>query len=146
GVVYGVAVAFFVVAAALVLRLRYAHLPPAREPVTLRTVLAGVDFIWKRKPVLGAVALDLFAVLLGGAVALLPIYAKDILHTGPWGLGLLRGAPAVGALVTSILLTRRPVERHVGSALLMAVALFGVCMVVFGVSRSFVVSLLALGL
>ena len=144
GVVYGVAVAFFVVAAALVLRLRYAHLPPAREPVTLRTVLAGVDFIWKRKPVLGAVSLDLFAVLLGGAVALLPIYAKDILHTGPWGLGLLRGAPAVGALAMSILLTRRPVERHVGRTLLLAVGLFGVCMVVFGISRSFPVSLIAL--
>ncbi|MDM0068204.1 MFS transporter [Variovorax sp. J31P207] len=144
GVVYGVAVAFFVVAAALVLRLRYAHLPPAREPVTLRTVLAGVDFIWKRKPVLGAVSLDLFAVLLGGAVALLPIYAKDILHTGPWGLGLLRGAPAVGALAMSILLTRRPVERHVGRTLLLAVGLFGVCMVVFGISRSFTVSLVAL--
>jgi len=144
GVVYGVALAFFVLAAALVLRLRYAHLPPAREPVTLRTVLAGVDFIWQRKPVLGAVSLDLFAVLLGGAVALLPIYAKDILHTGPWGLGLLRGAPAVGALAMSILLTRRPVERHVGRTLLLAVGLFGVCMVVFGISRSFPVSLIAL--
>lgn len=144
GVVYGAALAFFVVAAALVLRLRYSHLPPAREPVTLRTVLAGVDFIWKRKPVLGAVSLDLFAVLLGGAVALLPIYAKDILHTGPWGLGLLRGAPAVGALGTSILLTRRPVERHVGRTLLLAVGLFGICMVVFGLSRSFIVSLIAL--
>ncbi|MDM0030785.1 MFS transporter [Variovorax sp. J22P271] len=143
-VVYGVALAFFALAAALVLRLRYAHLPPAREPVTLRTVLAGVDFIWKRKPVLGAVSLDLFAVLLGGAVALLPIYAKDILHTGPWGLGLLRGAPAVGALATSILLTRRPVERQVGRTLLLAVGLFGVCMVVFGISRSFTVSLIAL--
>jgi hypothetical protein len=83
-------------------------------------------------------------VLLGGAVALLPIYARDILHTGPWGLGLLRGAPAVGALATSIVLTRRPVERHVGRTLLLAVGLFGVCMVVFGVSRSFVVSLIAL--
>jgi MFS family permease len=143
-VVYGVALALFVLAAALVLRLRYAHVPPAREPVTLRTVLAGVDFIWQRKPVLGAVSLDLFAVLLGGAVALLPIYAKDILHTGPWGLGLLRGAPAVGALAMSILLTRRPVERHVGRTLLLAVGLFGVCMVVFGISRSFPVSLVAL--
>jgi len=107
-------------------------------------VFAGVDFIWKRKPVLGAVSLDLFAVLLGGAVALLPIYAKDILHTGPWGLGLLRGAPAVGALVMSIALTRRPVERHVGRTLLMAIALFGMCMVVFGISKSFIVSLIAL--
>jgi hypothetical protein len=107
-------------------------------------LFAGVDFIWRRKPVLGAVSLDLFAVLLGGAVALLPIYAKDILHTGPWGLGLLRGAPAVGALVTSIALTRRPIERHVGRTLLGAVAVFGLCMVVFGLSTSFLLSLFAL--
>jgi MFS family permease len=143
-VVYGASVVFFAVACALVLRLRYAYTPAVREPVTLGTVFAGVDFIWKRKPVLGAVSLDLFAVLLGGAVALLPIYAKDILHTGPWGLGLLRGAPAVGALVMSIVLTRRPVERHIGRTLLLAIALFGVCMVVFGLSKSFVVSLIAL--
>ncbi|MDM0104156.1 MFS transporter [Variovorax sp. J22R24] len=144
GVVYGAAFVFFVAAAVLVMRLHYVFTPAAREPVTLKTVLAGVDFIWKRKPVLGAVSLDLFAVLLGGAVALLPIYAKDILHTGPWGLGLLRGAPAIGALFMSIMLTRRPIERHVGRALLIAVAMFGVCMVVFGISRSFVVSLIAL--
>ncbi len=144
GVVYGVALALFAAAAALVLRLKYHHAAPPREPVTMKSVLAGVEFIWRRKPVLGAVSLDLFAVLLGGAVALLPIYAKDILHTGPWGLGLLRGAPAVGALATSILLTRRPIERQVGRTLLFAVAMFGVCMVVFGISRSFAVSLVAL--
>lgn len=144
GVVYGAALVFFVAAAALVMRLQYVFTPAPREPVTVRTVLAGVDFIWKRKPVLGAVSLDLFAVLLGGAVALLPIYAKDILHTGPWGLGLLRGAPAIGALFMSIMLTRRPIERHVGRALLIAVAMFGVCMIVFGISRSFIVSLIAL--
>jgi MFS family permease len=144
GVVYGASVLLFAVAAVLAMRLRYVYTPTLREPPTLATVLAGVDFIWKRKPVLGAVSLDLFAVLLGGAVALLPIYAKDILHTGAWGLGLLRGAPAVGALLTSITLTRRPIERRVGRVLLTAVALFGLCMVVFGISRSFVVSLVAL--
>ncbi len=144
GVVYGASVLFFVVASVLVLRLRYAYTQAAREPTTLATVFAGVDFIWKRKPVLGAVSLDLFAVLLGGAVALLPIFAKDILQVGPWGLGLLRSAPAVGALAASIVLTRHPVERHVGRTLLLAVALFGVCMVVFGFSQSFVVSLIAL--
>ena len=95
---------------------------------------------------LGGVSLDLFAVLLGGAVALLPIYAKDILHTGPWGLGLLRSAPAVGALAMSIVLTRRPVERHVGRTLLAAVGIFGVCMIVFGLSRSFTLSLIALAI
>ena len=146
GVVYGACAALSFVGCALVMRLRYVHTPAPREPVTLRSVLAGVEFIWKRKTVLGAVSLDLFAVLLGGAVALLPIYAKDILHTGAWGLGLLRGAPAVGALVMSIWLTRHPIERRVGRALLWAVALFGVCMVVFGISRSFIVSLVALAI
>jgi MFS family permease len=144
GVVYGAGVLFFAVGSLLVMQVRYDHAPPPREPVSLSTVLAGVNFIWHRKPVLGAVSLDLFAVLLGGAVALLPIFAKDILHTGPWGLGLLRSAPAVGALAASILLTRRPIERRVGRALLIAVAAFGVCMIVFGLSHSFVVSLLAL--
>ncbi len=144
GAVYGASVLCFVVGGVLVARLHYSYTPAAHEPVTVATVLAGVDFIWKRKPVLGAVSLDLFAVLLGGAVALLPIYARDILHTGPWGLGLLRGAPAVGALVMSIALTRRPIERNVGRTLLLAIALFGVCMVVFGFSRSFLVSLVAL--
>ncbi|RYZ11711.1 MAG: MFS transporter [Comamonadaceae bacterium] len=144
GVVYALCVALFAVACGLLLRLRYVHAAAPRAPVTLATLFAGVDFIWRRKPVLGAVSLDLFAVLLGGAVALLPIYAKDILHTGPTGLGLLRAAPAVGALVMSIVLTRRPVQRRVGPTLLAAVALFGLCMVVFGLSRSFMVSLLAL--
>lgn len=143
-VVYGAALLLFALAGGLVLFLRYSTVPAPREPVTVRTVLAGVEFIWRRKVVLGAVSLDLFAVLLGGAVALLPIYARDILHTGPWGLGLLRGAPAVGALGTSIVLTRRPVERRVGRVLLLAVGCFGVCMVVFGFSRSFAVSMVAL--
>ena len=144
GVVYGASMLLFVTGGVLVARLRYAHAAPPRAPVTLQTLFAGVDFIWRRKTVLGAVSLDLFAVLLGGAVALLPIYARDILHTGPWGLGLLRGAPAVGALAMSIVLTRRPVERRVGRTLLAAVAAFGVCMVVFGLSKSFLVSLVAL--
>ena len=144
GVVYGASVLLFAVGCVLVLGLRYVQPARVREPVTMATIFAGVDFIWRRKPVLGAVSLDLFAVLLGGAVALLPIYAKDILHTGAWGMGLLRSAPAVGALLTSIVLTRQPIERHVGRTLLIAVALFGLCMVVFGLSQSFLISLIAL--
>ncbi|HYP70151.1 MAG TPA: MFS transporter, partial [Variovorax sp.] len=146
GAVYGASLLLFVVAAVLVVMLRYEQPVRAKEPVTMETLLAGVKFIWHRKTVLGAVSLDLFAVLLGGAVALLPIYAKDILHTGPWGLGLLRSAPAVGALVMSIVLTRRPVERRVGRTLLAAVGIFGVCMIVFGMSRSFTLSLIALAI
>nr|WP_028604193.1 MFS transporter [Ottowia thiooxydans] len=145
-VVYSACVLLFGGACVLVARMRYAHQPRTKEPVTVATLLAGVRFIWQRKPVLGAVSLDLFAVLLGGAVALLPIFAKDILHVGPWGLGLLRGAPAVGALVMSIWLTHRPIERRVGRALLVSVGAFGVCMVVFGLSESFALSLLVLAI
>ena len=145
GTVYGASLLLFALACAAVALLRYVQPVREKEPVTLATLFAGVNFIWRRKPVLGAISLDLFAVLLGGAVALLPIFAKDILHTGPWGLGLLRSAPAVGALAMSILLTRRPPERHVGRTLLVAIGVFGLCMVLFGLSRSFWLSLLVLG-
>jgi MFS family permease len=134
----------FVVGCILVFGVRYDHVPPPREPVTLRTLLAGAEYVWQRKALLGAVSLDLFAVLLGGAVALLPMFAKDILHVGPWGLGLLRAAPAAGALVMSVVLTRWPLRRRVGHIMLSAVALYGVCMVVFGLSTSFVLSLAVL--
>jgi MFS family permease len=118
--VYATCAVLFAIGGVLVGGLRYDHSPAPREPVTMKSLLAGVSFIWQRKPVLGAVSLDLFAVLLGGATALLPMYAKDILHTGPWGLGLLRAAPAVGALLTSVVLTRWPLERRVGRTLLLA--------------------------
>ena len=140
-VVYGTSAALFVLGGTLVLRLRYDHVPLPQEPVSLRTLFAGVAFIWERKVILGAVSLDLFAVLLGGATALLPMYAKDILHVGPWGLGLLRSAPALGALLTSIVLTRWPLERKVGRTLLAAVALYGATTLVFGLSTSFGLSL-----
>jgi MFS family permease len=142
--VYATCAALFGVASVLLLGLRYDHAPPPREPVSWATVLAGVHFIWRHKTVLGAVSLDLFAVLLGGAVALLPMFAKDVLHVGPWGLGLLRAAPAAGALVMSVVLTRWPVERRIGTRLLGAVAVFGLATIVFGLSTSFWLSLAAL--
>ncbi|SDN27869.1 MFS transporter [Polaromonas sp. JS666] len=142
--VYATCAFLFATGCGLIAVLRYDHAPPPREPVTLRTLLAGVEFVWQRKALLGAVSLDLFAVLLGGATALLPMFAKDILHVGPWGLGLLRGAPAAGALLMSALLTRWPLERRVGPTMLSAVAVYGICMVVFGLSTSFVLSLLVL--
>jgi MFS family permease len=115
-----------------------------REPMTLKTVFAGLHFIWTRKLILGAISLDLFAVLLGGAVALLPVYAREILRTGPWGLGLLRTAPGVGAAITAILLAHRPLRGRSGPVLLWAVGGFGVFTIVFGLSHSFVLSLAAL--
>jgi len=115
-----------------------------REPMTFKTVFAGLDFIWRKKLILGAISLDLFAVLLGGAVALLPVYAREILHTGPWGLGLLRTAPGVGAAIMAVALAHRPLRGRAGPTLLWAVAGFGVLTIIFGVSRSLTLSLIAL--
>lgn len=143
-VTYSVCAALFALACTLCLLLRYTHTPPAAEAATLQTLLAGVRHVWHHKVVLGAISLDLFAVLFGGATALLPIFAKDILHVGPWGLGLLRSAPAVGALAMSLLLTRWPVRRRTGHTLLAAVAVFGLCMLVFALSGSLWLSMLAL--
>jgi MFS family permease len=118
--------------------------PERREPPTLRSALTGFDFIRQRPRLLGVISLDLFVVLLGGATALLPIYAKDILDSGPIGLGLLRSAPAVGALVTTVLLSHYPIERRIGPAMFASVAIFGVATVVFGLSTWMPLSLVAL--
>ena len=115
-----------------------------REPITFKTVFAGLHYIGKKKLILGAISLDLFAVLLGGAVALLPVYAREILHTGPWGLGLLRTAPGVGAAIMAVLLAHRPLRGRSGPTLLWSVAGFGIFTIIFGVSRSLTVSLIAL--
>jgi MFS family permease len=142
--VYAVCAALFALAAALVVGVRYDHAPRVGQGTRLEALLAGVRFVRHRPVVLGAISLDLFAVLLGGATALLPIFAKDILHTGPWGLGLLRAAPAVGAFTLSLLLTRWPITRRAGHALLGAVGLYGAATLVFGVSTSFALSMASL--
>lgn len=110
----------------------------------MERVKEGIAFVRNRPVVLGAISLDLFAVLLGGATALLPAFARDILHTGPEGLGLLRSAPATGAMLTAVLLTRWPIERHTGFRMFMAVAVFGAATVIFGISHSFMLSVVAL--
>ena len=115
-----------------------------KEPPTLASLFAGVGFVRRNPAILGTISLDLFAVLLGGATALLPIYAHDILHTGPWGLGLLRGAPAVGALIMSGVLARHAITRRAGIRMFQAVIVFGLATVVFAVSHSIVLSVLAL--
>jgi MFS family permease len=142
--VYGTCVVLFAMGAALCLRVRYERAPPSREPVTLRSLSAGLRFVGGSQLLLGAATLDLFAVLLGGATALLPIFANELLHVGPQGLGLLRAAPAVGSLLAAAALARWPLTRNVGATLMAAVAVFGACMVVFGLSTSFAVSLAAL--
>jgi MFS family permease len=116
----------------------------SREPINLKTVLAGISYIWNHKIVLGSISLDLFAVLLGGAVALLPVYAREILHTGPWGLGILRSAPAVGAAAMAILIAHRPLKSRVGVTMLWCVGAFGAFTILFGLSHSLILSLVAL--
>ncbi|KAF0812060.1 Enterobactin exporter EntS [Andreprevotia sp. IGB-42] len=134
----------YVVATVLMLRLPPQKPLYVRQGSALQSLLAGIHFIRSRPDILGAISLDLFAVLLGGATALLPVFAKDILHTGSWGLGLLRSAPAVGAIAMSVWLAHRPIQRRVGHIMFLAVAVFGVSTIVFGLSHSFWLSMLAL--
>jgi len=143
-VVYALSLALLLVASLALMRLSLPQRQAAPEPMTVTSVLAGVRFVWHHKLLLGGFSLDLFAVLLGGATALLPIYAKDILEVGPWGLGLLRASPAAGALIMSLVLTRWPLQRHVGRWLMVSVGLFGVSIAVFAVSTVFWLSMLAL--
>jgi MFS family permease len=112
--------------------------------ISLRTVLAGFRFIGEKKLILGSISLDMFAVLLGGSVALLPVYARTILHTGPWGLGLLRSAPGVGAALMAIAVAHRPIHRRAGVTMLLAVAGFGIFTIIFGLSHNLIISLIAL--
>ena len=143
--VYAVCTALLLLACGLALAIRYTFVR-SHQANSWRDVFAGLTFVWRHKVLLGATTLDLFAVLLGGATALLPIFARDILHTGPLGLGLLRAAPAVGALTMSLVLTRWPLQRHVGARLLGAVAVFGLATLGFGLSSSFWLSMFALAI
>jgi len=116
----------------------------ARPAANLSTVFEGFRYIWREKLILGAISLDLFAVLLGGAVALLPVYAREILNAGPWALGILRSAPGLGAGIMAIAIAHRPLKNRAGATMLWCVAGFGLCTVIFGMSRSFAISLAAL--
>ena len=142
--VYAVATGFSLVALAAILALRSGREGVGSGSPDLRSVLGGVLLVRRTPVLLGAISLDLFAVLFGGAVALLPVFARDVLEVGPAGLGVLRAAPAVGALGAAIVLTRRPVRRRAGGTLLTVVALYGVTMIVFGLSETMWISLLAL--
>jgi MFS family permease len=132
------------VAIALTLQLPAQEKERARPAANLSSVFEGFRYIWREKLILGAISLDLFAVLLGGAVALLPVYAREILNAGPWALGILRSAPGVGAGIMAIAIAHRPLRNRAGATMLWCVAGFGLCTVVFGVSRSFAISLAAL--
>jgi MFS family permease len=144
GLVYAVCASLYVLAFVMMTLVAARTGRLEKETPTWGTLLAGVRFVWREKIVLGCISLDLFAVLLGGAVALLPVYARDILHTGPRGLGLLRSAPAIGAAVMGGYLAYHPLRKKAGQTMLASVAAFGVATIVFGVSTSFMLSLLAL--
>jgi MFS family permease len=145
--VYGVAVVLSLVGLACTLALHergVARAEVLEPPPRLEAVFAGVRFVMRTPVLLGAIALDLFAVLFGGAVALLPLFAKSVLHVGPVGLGVLRSTPAVGAIVAGIILTHKPLRGNIGRTMLVTVGIFGVSMVVFGLSKSFALSAVAL--
>jgi MFS family permease len=142
--VYAICAALFIAASFLISLIRTQRTAPRREKMNVEVLFAGIAFIRKKPVILGAISLDLFAVLLGGATALLPIYAKDILHAGPLGLGLLRAAPAAGALVMAVALARWSLNRNAGRKMFAGVAVFGVATVVFSLSTSFPLSLAAL--
>ncbi|MFE8873874.1 MFS transporter [Acetobacter persici] len=144
GVCYALCAAGFAIAALATtsMTLRFPARP--RQPATLAAVFGGISFLRRKPAMLGALSLDLFAVLLGGATAMLPLFATDILHAGPWGLGLLRAAPAIGALLVATVLARYPLGRHAGRWMFVSVMIFGIATIIFGLSRSIPVSILAL--
>jgi MFS family permease len=142
--VYGIALVVTGLALVALAPVELTQVERPHEEVSTRSVLAGLQYIWTHKIILGAISLDLFAVLLGGSVALLPVYARDILRTGAWGLGLLRAAPGVGAGFMALLLAYRPLRNRVGKIMLFCVGGFGVFTIVFGISRSLVLSLISL--
>jgi MFS family permease len=144
--VYAIVAAAIILVAVLFWLIKARPVARSEEPVTLSSLLAGLRFVWNTKILLAAITLDMFAVLLGGATALLPIFARDILHVGAPGLGWLRAAPAVGAILAAVVIAHLPPFRRAGRTLLLVVAGFGLVTIVFGLSRSFALSLLMLGL
>ena len=142
--VYATAASFYAAGFVFLLLMRVRTGRMEKKDISLETLLAGVRYVWQEKIILGSISLDLFAVLLGGAVALLPVYAEDILHIGPRGLGVLRSMPAMGAAVMAVVLAYRPLRRRSGALMFIAVAIFGISTIAFGLSRSVVISLVAL--
>jgi len=143
--VYLIATAIAMVAVALLLKLQVSIKAGGNgETTSSSSVFEGFRYLWREKLVLGAISLDMFAVLLGGAVALLPVYAKEILQAGPWGLGILRSAPGIGAGIMAIAIAYKPLKKNAGATMLWCVAAFGLFTVLFGISRSMILSLIAL--
>lgn len=143
-VAFATCATMFFAASVLIALVRIASAPARREPFTLTVLFAGIIFIRRNPIVLGALSLDMFGVMFGGAMALLPIFARDVFATGPWGLGLLRAAPAIGALAMSIVQARWTPKRRVGMMMYAAVAIYALATIAFGLSTSFAFSLVML--
>jgi hypothetical protein len=143
-VVFGVGAVCFALGTILILSIKARPPVVAREPITVPHLLGGIHFIKSQPVILGAISLDLFAVLLGGATALLPMFAQDVLHVGPEGLGLLRAAPACGSITMALMLTQWPIRRKAGPLLFGAITLFGLAMIGFGLSTVFWLSMVCL--
>jgi MFS family permease len=142
--VYAVAGGCSAAAVVLVAAIRPMANIPSRTPTSLSSLFDGIRYVWRNQIVLGSISLDLFAVLLGGATALLPAFARDVLHSGPWALGVLRSAPAIGASVMAVGLALWPIQSRAGLKMFVGVALFGLATVIFGLSRNFAISVLSL--
>src|SRR5262249_2030204 len=144
--VYSIVSILLLLSVTLMLGVRLPAMIRSTEPATLHTLFEGMRFVRSRPVVLGAISLDLFAVLFGGATAMLPVFARDVLSIGPEGLGMLRTAPAVGAALTAAVLAVYPITRAVGTKMFLGVALFGIAIITFGLSNNFMLSLAALAL
>lgn len=144
--VYGLSVAFWVISSLLVMIIVIERPVRPKEPVTIESLLAGFTFVWRDRVILGTATLDMFAVLVGGVTSLLPIFARDVLETGPWGLGLLRSSPAIGALAMSLFLARYPLKPPIGPILFWVTVVFGVATVGFALSTNFILSMIALAI
>ena len=141
---YALSAVLSLIGAGFVTALKPRPFVPAPKEPGLSRLLGGLRYVFNQRIVLGSISLDLFAVLLGGATALLPIYAEDILHVGTRGFGMMRSAPAVGALVVALVLASRPLERRAGIKMFIGVALFGLGTLVFALSKSFALTMAAL--
>ncbi|MCC6889784.1 MAG: MFS transporter [Hyphomicrobiales bacterium] len=144
GTVYGLAVGFWTLGASFIVLIHMENVPRLSEPPGLQSLLGGFAFVWRDRVILGTISLDMCAVFLGAVPTLLPIFARDILETGPWGLGLLRAAPGVGAFTTSLLLARWPLTLPIGKVLFAVLASFGAAIIVFSLSTNLLLSLAAL--
>jgi MFS family permease len=146
GLAFGVSVGLFLAAAVMALAIRHSTRPETQPGSRLELIREGLAYVWNNKIVFGSISLDLFAVILGGATALLPVFAKDVLHVGPAGFGILRAAPAVGASLVALYLAANPIRRNAGRVMFLGVAAFGAATVVFGLSQVMWLSVAALAL